>query len=65
MIHPSHTAPNAENNRADRTLTMTRIIRDRMKSGHIVDEIHDDLVPGYVSEGDFHLAWQAALVLLK
>lgn len=65
MIHPSHTSPNPENTRADRTLSMARVIRDRMKSGHLVDDIRGDLVPNYVSEQDFYLAWQAALVLLK
>lgn len=64
-MHPSHTSPNPENTRADRTLSMARVIRDRMKSGHIVDDIRDDLVPNYVSEQDFFLAWQAALILLK
>ncbi len=64
MIHPSHTTPDPENTRADRTLSMARVIRDRMKSGHLMDEIHDDLVPNYVSEQDFFLAWKAALVLL-
>lgn len=64
MIHPIHTTPDAKNTRADRTLSMARVIRDRMKSGHLVDEIRDDLVPGYVSEQDFFLAWKAALILL-
>jgi hypothetical protein len=45
VIHPSHTTPDPENTRADRTLSMARVIRDRMKSGHLMDEIHDDLVP--------------------
>lgn len=64
-MHPSHTTPDPKNNRADRTLAMVRIIRDRMKGGHLVDQIHDDLVPGYLDEADFRVAWMAALVLLK
>lgn len=65
MIHPIHTTPDAKNTRADRTLSMARVIRDRVRKGHLVDEVHDDLVPGYLDEGEFYLAWQAALELLK
>lgn len=63
-MHPSHTTPDPKNTRADRTLNVARIIRDRMNFGQTVDEIRDDLVPGYVSELDFFLAWKAALILL-
>jgi len=65
LIHPIHTTPDAKNIRADQALTAARYIRAQMRVGRIVDEIHDDLVPSRLDEGEFYLAWQAALVLLK
>lgn len=64
-MHSSHTSPDPKNTRADRTLSMARVIRDRIRFGQLIDQIHDDLVPGYLDEADFRVAWQAALVLLK
>lgn len=65
MIHPSHTTPDPKNTRADRTLTLAKVIRDRLKAGEKARKLHDDLVPDYLSEDDFFLALGAAIVLLK
>lgn len=65
MIHPSHTTPDPKNTRADRTLSMARVIRDRLRAGEKARKLHDDLVPGYLSEDDFFLALAAAVELLK
>ena len=61
-MHPSHTTPDPKNTRADRTLNVARIIRDRMNFGQTVDEIRDDLVPGYVSELDASMARLAGFI---
>ncbi len=65
MIHPSHTTPDPKNTRADRTLTMAKVIRDRLRAGEDARRIHDQLVPDYLTEEDFFLALGAATVLLK
>ncbi len=65
MIHPSHTTPDPKNTRADRTLTLAKVIRDRLRAKEDARRIHDQLVPDYLSEDDFQLALGAAIVLLK
>jgi hypothetical protein len=64
-MHPSHTSPDPANDRADQTLRMARVVRERLAYGQAATDIHDDLVPNYVSEDDFFLALAAALVLSK
>jgi hypothetical protein len=65
LIHPSHTTPDPKNTRADRTLTLGKIIRDRLRAKELAQNIHDDLVPNYLSEDDFFLALAVAVNLLK
>jgi hypothetical protein len=65
LIHPSHTTPDPENTRADRTLSLARVIRDRLRANQDARRIHDELVPDYLSEDEFFLALGAAIVLSK
>lgn len=63
MIHASHTTPDPKNTRADRTLTLGKVIRDRLKANQDARRIHDELVPDYLNEEDFQLALGAAILL--
>jgi len=64
-MHPSHVTPDPKNIKADRTLTIARVIRDRLKGGDRIEAIREQLVPHYLEADEFHLSWKAALVLLK
>jgi len=62
-MHPSHVTPDPKNTRADRTLSLARIIRDRCGYGLTEAEVRADLVPEYADEETFFLALAAARVL--
>ena len=64
-MHSSHYTTNPENERADQTLRMAKVVRERLAYGQVLSDIRRDLVPDYVSEDDFFLACAAALVLSK
>lgn len=61
-VHPSHTSHCPKNERADRTLSLIRVVADRRAHGQTLEEIRDDLVPTYLDAADFHLVWHASSV---
>lgn len=54
---------NTKDNRADHTIIVAKIIRERLNFGQTENAIKSDLVPDYIAEEDFFLAFEAAKIL--